>query len=142
MTSVARRRRALIVLACVVAKALAYVIGQAPLAALLGRKTIWQRTDKLRRPKPRFAALQGAGVESTHAVSFTALAVLSMTTLPTSILSVVMAYGFLTQTTTFAAAPALSYLSARKERNAHQLIWSQPPAAEHGSLPDVGGRPP
>ncbi|WP_252804268.1 glycosyltransferase [Actinoallomurus spadix] len=96
--------------------ALTYTIGQASLAALLGRKAIWRRTDKFRRIQPRFAALQSAAAEGVFAVVFLAFTVLSVTVLPMGILSVAIAYGFLTKSITFAAAPVLSYLSDREQR--------------------------
>lgn len=98
----------------IAARALYYVIGAASLSAVLGRKAIWQRTDKFRRWQPMSAVLQGAVPESVLAVLFLALAVLAVTALPVGIVSVVMAFGFLSRSLTFAAAPALSYLSARE----------------------------
>ena len=102
--------------AMVASRALFHVIGVASLAAVLGRSASWQRTDKFRRRQPRFAAVQGAVAESVLAVLFLAFAVLSVTALPVAVVSVVMAYGFLSQALTFAAAPLLSYLSARGVR--------------------------
>jgi cellulose synthase/poly-beta-1,6-N-acetylglucosamine synthase-like glycosyltransferase len=98
----------------IASRALSYVIGTASLAAILGRRAIWQRTDKFHRRQPKFAVLQGAVMESVFAVLFVFFAALTVAALPFGVVSALMAFGFLSQALTFAAAPALSYLSARE----------------------------
>jgi cellulose synthase/poly-beta-1,6-N-acetylglucosamine synthase-like glycosyltransferase len=106
----------------IASRALLLVTGSAALAALLGRNAVWQRTDKFRRRRPAFAPLQGAVTESVLAVLFLTFAVLSISALPFGIVSATMACGFLSQSLTFAAAPLLSYLSARDVQRSQPVL--------------------